>query len=340
MAEKRNVYDDLMDDDNKPVATPRPVAKVEKEPEAEPEPTSDGAPSTTIRTSPDSSGGEPKNVYDDLIDLDEYQSTANTPQRVLATGITGASNVVRGVAPTIAESLTNAPTGSVSQINALMGSKRSPMTVQEAASAVINAKNAQVAPPSGGQAWLQNWANIEEPEFTGGVPEAAQKYQREKPQGKVTSKLYKKFGNRPLNIQGQMVEAQIAAKAAIEAEKAAAAKAAEIARQTQAAASATQYAKYLNTLGKVGTVGGAGLGGLDVYNRLTDKDTHGATASALGALASTAPMFMGSAGVLPAVGLAAPLYLSAHDRIEYLKSHPEAQITQEDNVDVMGNPIR
>jgi hypothetical protein len=262
------------------------------------------------------------------------------PLKVLATGITGASNVVQGMAPTIAESFTNAPSGSVSEISALMSPKKSPLTAREAASAVINAKNPQVVPQGGGQAWLQNWANIQEPEFTGGVPEAAQKYQREKPRGKVTSELYKKFGNRPLNIQGQMVEAQIAAKAAIEAEKAAAAQAAEIARQTEAAASASQYSKYLNKIGKVGAVGGAGLGGLDVYNRITDKDTHGAIASGLGTAASLAPMFMGSAGVLPAAGLAAPLYLTAHDRIEYLKRHPEAQITQEDDFDPMGNPLR
>jgi hypothetical protein len=344
VAEKRNLYDDLMDDDIKPVAKPRPVVKVEKAPEKvseeEPEPTSDGEPSTTIRTSPDSTGGEPKNAYDDLIGFDDYQSNVNMPQKVLATGITGASNVVQGMAPTIAESLTNAPSGSVSEIGALMSPKKSLLTAREAASAVINAKNPQVAPKGGGQAWLQNWANIQEPEFTGGVPEAAQKYQRGKPQGKVTSKLYKKFGNTPLNIQGQMVEAQIAAKAAIEAQKAAAAQAAEIARQTEAAASASQYSKYLNKIGKVGAVGGAGLGGLDVYNRLADKDTHGAIASGLGTAASLAPMFMGSAGVLPAAGLASPLYLMAHDRIEYLKRHPEEQITQEDDFDPMGNPLR
>jgi len=57
-----------------------------------------------------------------------------------------------------------------------------------------------------GQKWLQNWANIKK-EGVGGVPEAAQIYERQKPHGKVSSQVYKMYGNAPLNIEGYL-EAQ------------------------------------------------------------------------------------------------------------------------------------
>lgn len=57
-----------------------------------------------------------------------------------------------------------------------------------------------------GQKWLQNWANIKK-ENVGGVPEAAQIYERQKPHGKVSSQVYKMYGNAPLNIEGYL-EAQ------------------------------------------------------------------------------------------------------------------------------------
>jgi len=54
-----------------------------------------------------------------------------------------------------------------------------------------------------GQKWLQNWADIKK-EGVGGVPEAAQVYERQKPHGKVSGRVYKMFGNQPLDIAGYM----------------------------------------------------------------------------------------------------------------------------------------
>lgn len=53
-----------------------------------------------------------------------------------------------------------------------------------------------------GQKWGGNWAGMEPErlENVRGVPEAAQKYQLGKPHGKVTSEIYKRFGDRPLDI--------------------------------------------------------------------------------------------------------------------------------------------
>jgi hypothetical protein len=339
MADKRNPYDDLMDDDIKPVAKPRPVINVEKAPETEPEPSSDGAPATTIRTSPDSTGGEPKNPYDDLIDDEDKQAYKNTGATIPSTAAINSAVAFQNLAPSTAEEMAGATRGSVAEINALMSPKKT-MTPEAAARAVMEAKNAPFQPKGGGQAWLHNWANIQDPEFTGGVPEAAQKYQRGKPQGKVTSKLYKKFGNMPLNIEGQLAQSQVAQQLSQQESQMLARQAAEIERQIQASANAYKYAKYLNTVAKgAGAVAG-GLGAMDVYNRLKDKDTEGAIASGLGTAASLAPFAVGSAGVLPAVGAAMPLYLMAHDRIERLKRHPEEFKLQQDEFDPMGNPIR
>jgi len=339
MADKRNPYDDLMDDDIKPVAKPRPVVKEEKVSEAEPEPSSDGAPATTIRTSPDSTGGAPKNPYDDLIEEEESYPYKNTGATIPSNAAINSALAIQNMAPSTAEELAGATRGSVAEINALMTPKKG-MTPEAAARAVMEAKAPQFQPKGGGQAWLNNWANIQDPEFTGGVPEAAQKYQRGKPQGKVTSKLYKKFGNTPLNIEGQMIEAQLAQKQAQMEAQLAARQAAEVERQIQASANAARYAKYINTVAKgAGAISG-GLGAMDVYNRLKDKDTEGAIASGLGTAASLAPFAVSSAGVLPAVGAAMPLYLMAHDRIERLKRHPEEIRLQEDQFDPMGNPLR
>lgn len=57
-----------------------------------------------------------------------------------------------------------------------------------------------------GQKWLQNWADIKK-EGVGGVPEAAQVYERQKPHGKVSGRMYKMFGNQPLDI-ARYLEAQ------------------------------------------------------------------------------------------------------------------------------------
>lgn len=63
------------------------------------------------------------------------------------------------------------------------------------------------APESGltaGEKWLKNWAGMERP-GVGGVPEGAQRYQLTKPAEKtVREKIWKRWGDRPLNIQGYL----------------------------------------------------------------------------------------------------------------------------------------
>jgi len=137
-----------------------------------------------------------------------------------------------------------------------------------------------------------------------------------------------------------MIAAELAQKKAQMETQLAAKQAAEVERQIQASANAANYAKYLSTASKgLGAVGG-GFGAYDVYNRLQDKDMHGAIASGLGTAASLAPFAVSSAGALPAVGAAMPLYLMAHERIERLKQNPQEFRLQEDQFDPMGNPLR
>ncbi len=181
-------------------------------------------------------------------------------------------------------------------------------------------------PQTGGQKWLKNYANLDRPEFSGGVPEAAQTYQRSKPQGKITSKLYKRFGNMPLNIAGQPAEG-VATQALEESGKGA------------------SFGKYLRGLGslpvKAGMFGAtAGLGAVDALNRYNAKDTTGAAISGLGTAAALAAPYVGSAGALPATSVAAPLYLMASDRIKRLAKHPEEVQLQDENFDPLGMPIR
>ena len=102
------------------------------------------------------------------------------------------------------------------------------------------------------------------------------------------------------------------------------------------------YIRRLASFPVKGAVAGAGAGfsALDALNRYNQKDYQGATISGLGGLAGTVAPFVGSMGALPSLSIAAPLYLSASDRIEYLKKHPEAIRLQEDDFDAMGNRIR
>jgi hypothetical protein len=241
----------------------------------------------------------------DLMGDDDGREKRTAKESILGIGVGELGSAVGSNAPTIAEMVSGAPAGSV-------------QAAQRAA-----------GPKGSGQAWLKNWANIEKPEFTGGVPEAAQSYQRGKPQGKVTSKLYKKFGDRSLNIGGFTAE-----QALIDAKNA------EAAREAQAIKNAQGATGALKTVGKIAGVAGAGLGGYDVYQRLKDRDVHGAIASGLGTAASLAPLAIGSAGVLPAIGIGAPLYLMAHERQKRLMEHPEEFRLDENEFDPMGNRQR
>jgi hypothetical protein len=102
------------------------------------------------------------------------------------------------------------------------------------------------------------------------------------------------------------------------------------------------YAKRLGAMPVMGGLAGAGagFGAIDALNRYNRKDKTGAAISGLGTAAGLAAGFVPSMGALPAAGLAAPLYLAASDRIEYLKKHPEMRKLSEDEYDAMGNRLR
>jgi hypothetical protein len=312
-----------------------------------------------------------KNVNPYLALLEDDEQGTQQPNLGSILGATGASlgsSIARN-AEGIAESAANAPTGSVAEIKALLNPSKVKMTPAMAAQAAAEARVPTVAPvsalpvekplpSSGGAKWLENYANIQDPEFSGGVPEAAQKYQSTKPQGKVTGKNFKRFGNRPLNIAGQaaqtvisedeqlmrvrqaLYEREMHKRAVEQANRAEIERVAQVEREAQAATNASRASKALLTVGKgLGAVG-AGMGAYDAYKRFYDGDKYGAAVGGLGTVAGLAPMVMGSAGMLPALGAAAPLMLMAHDRIEYLKKHPEEIRLQEDNFDPLGMPIR
>jgi hypothetical protein len=154
---------------------------------------------------------EDKNPYEDLLEDGDHEN--GLPYNAVSGVMTPGVQMSRK-ANDIAETLSGAPSGSVAEIKALMSPSKPAMTVPEASQQAAQARvpAAPTVPPapvekplpqSGGEQWLGNWADMEKPGFTGGVPEAGQIYQRSKPQGKVSSKLYKKFGNKPLNIAGQ-----------------------------------------------------------------------------------------------------------------------------------------
>lgn len=102
------------------------------------------------------------------------------------------------------------------------------------------------------------------------------------------------------------------------------------------------YARRLAGLPVKGALAGAGFASeaADAYNRYNKGDTGEAAIGGLGAVANLAAPFVGSMGALPAAGIAAPLYLTASDRIKRLAKNPEEIRLQEDAYDAMGNPVR
>jgi len=239
--------------------------------------------------------------------------------------------VAKSSAAPIAEAITNAPTGSVAEIAELMTPQRS-SGYDKAINAASEARNPPVpllppsvvkVPPKGGsgQEWLKGWAGIEK-EIEGGVPEGAATYNRMKPQGKVTSKLFKKFGMNPqLSIEGYT-----ASKAGMDAENAmkvrqdlfdtemrkiaeqnhakqVAERAAQVQKEATATGRAMKLAAPLATFNRTLTGAGVGLGGYDAYKRYTEKDPTGAALAAGSTLAGTA-----FPPVAPLAGAAMGLY--------------------------------
>lgn len=114
----------------------------------------------------------------------------------------------------------------------------------------------------------------------------------------------------------------------------------QVAQPTALEQSARYGAKLLR-LPLTGALAGADILGTsaDVYNRLREGDTTGAAISGTGGLAGLASLFLGSAGALPSIAMAAPLYNTASDRLKYLEQNPEAYQLQQESYDPMGNFI-
>ena len=166
----------------------------------------------------------------------------------------------------------------------------------------------------------------------GTVQDVSSAYQRSAGKGKVSSKLDKLWGVAQAGEDPQLTQRLIDR-----------AKAAE-----QVATSPSKFSKaaaYLGRLGSLPVTGGlmgaaAGFGAADMYNRYRAGDTGEATVGGLGTVASLAAPYVASMGALPAAGIAAPLYLTASDRIKRLAKRPEEIQLQEDDFDPMGNPLR
>jgi hypothetical protein len=287
----------------------------------------------------------------------------------------------------LAEMGSNAPIGSVaelkSRLNPQSGAADVARAMAEKKAPAIEYPVMPVEPEplqSSGAKWLGNWADHPDAaNFEGGVPEGAQKFNRGKPRGKVTSEIYKKFGPmKPgsLNVgRYDAAAAEAAAKAAHDAavaehtakmeayEKAVkqakidtAAREAKVSQESAATSNAARLSGPLSWLNKTLHYGGAGLGGYDALRRLGvfDKgetsDPTGAAISGAGALAQLAspyvPAVAGAvagpltAAALPVAATVAPLINMARDRKAYLMQHPEAFQLVTDDYDIMGNRVR
>ncbi len=166
----------------------------------------------------------------------------------------------------------------------------------------------------------------------GTVQDVSSAYQRSVGKGKVSSKMDKLWGVAQAGEDPQLVQRLIDR-----------AKAAE--QITAAPSKLSRAASYIGNLGALPVKGGlmgaaAGFGAADAYNRYRAGETGEATVGGLGTVASLLAPYVASAGALPAAGIAAPLYLTASDRIKRLAKRPEEIQLQEDAYDAMGNPLR
>jgi hypothetical protein len=369
MAE-RNPYLDLMEDEE-----PKSKARIVT-------PAQTKAPHVEVNTAPAEAPQEAKspeqNVYEALMEeepvLHDMRLSLPGAAAGAATGYLTTGAAFRPFSPPpslvnqssltpVAEMLTGAPAGSVAELNAVLHPSKAAVTPMEAARlsgearvpmvAPVPPAPVEVVPKSSGAKWMENWANIEKPGFEGGVPEASQAYNRQKPQGKITSKLYKKFGNMPLNIEGQgivnaatqdetlskvrqaLYEQEMHQRAVKQAEVASAQRAAQIEREAQAAAKASKLAGPLAVLGRTMTGAGLGLGAYDAYRRYKEGDKFGAALSGGATLLGTAVPLTAPLGAA-----AMALYDAAGNRIEHLRRHPEEQEVVNDRYDAMGNPLR
>jgi hypothetical protein len=168
-----------------------------------------------------------------------------------------------------------------------------------------------VASKSAGTKWIQNWAG-QDKTIAGGVPEAAQAYQRGKAQGPISSRYEKRFGMSPrepgMPVQSTVDRLLENARTAEET----AAKTAQATQQAETAAAAKMAQATPGPLSRMGTAlkapfttgalggAGAGLSFYEAYDRYMKGDTSGAVIAALGGVGGLMTMVPG----LQAPGLA------------------------------------
>jgi hypothetical protein len=167
---------------------------------------------------------------------------------------------------------------------------------------------------------------------SGSVQDVSSKYQRAVGKGKVSGRMDKLFGIAQAGESPQLTQRLID-------------RAKAVPEPVQNTSKLSKAANYLGRLGalpiKHGAMGAmAGFGALDAYNRYNKGESGEATIGGLGTAASLVAPYVGSMGALPAAGIAAPLYLTASDRIKRLAKNPDEIRLQEDNFDAMGNPLR
>jgi hypothetical protein len=164
---------------------------------------------------------------------------------------------------------------------------------------------------SAGTKWIQNWAG-QDKTIAGGVPEAAQAYQRGKAQGPISSRYEKRFGMSPrepgMPVQSTVDRLLENARTAEET----AAKTAQATQQAETAAAAKMAQATPGPLSRMGTVlkapfttgalggAGAGLSFYEAYDRYMKGDHSGAVIAALGGVGGLMTMVPG----LQAPGLA------------------------------------
>jgi hypothetical protein len=160
------------------------------------------------------------------------------------------------------------------------------------------------AADTSGTKWMRNWAGVDK-EIAGGVPEASAAYQRSKGQGKVTSRLSKKFGPAAGEFAGLSIHSpryDPAVRGAAEAREwlrqADAVEAQRAARARLAAATPGPLSTLSKGLGSAfvqGPLAGAfsGLSFYEAYQRWLEGDRSGAVIEALGGLAGLATMVPG-----------------------------------------------
>ena len=167
------------------------------------------------------------------------------------------------------------------------------------------------ASKSAGTKWIQNWAG-QDKTIAGGVPEAAQAYQRGKAQGPISSRYEKRFGMSPrepgMPVQSTVDRLLENARTAEET----AAKTAQATQQAETAAAAKMAQATPGPLSRMGTMlkapfttgalggAGAGLSFYEAYDRYMKGDTSGAVIAALGGVGGLMTMVPG----LQAPGLA------------------------------------